>query len=99
MIGKDEELAAFHEVTSLVDKYSVRSSRSKVMYRVVTGLSYFEKLEIGHHSSNLSEASAMMLVGASGFGCKRRVALARASFKFCSGIIATWYALLVFLRG
>ena len=57
--------------------------------RVSAGFSFFEKYEIGHHWSymhcwrtaptDVSEASVIMLVAASGCGWTKRVALARAS--------------------
>ena len=73
----------------LIDKFTAMSSQSKVLYHDSSGLSFLEKYDMGHQSfpmhcwrkapTAMSEASVMMLVGTSGFGCERRVALVRAS--------------------
>ena len=65
-------------------RYTARSSLSNVLYFVSAGFSFFEKKATGHHWSlinccstvptALSDASLIMLVRASGFGCTRRVA-------------------------
>ena len=82
----------------LIDKYTARSSRSKVLYRDSAGLSFLEKYEMGHQSfpmycwrtapTAMSEASVMMLLGVSGFGCEKRLALARASLNVAKAAVA-----------
>ena len=82
----------------MLEKYTARSSRSKVLYRDSAGLSFLEKYEMGRQPfpmycwrtapAAMSEASVMMLVGASGFGCERRVALARASLIVAKAAVA-----------
>ena len=91
----------------LIDKYTARSSRSKVLYRDSAGLSCLEKYEMGHQSfpmycwrtapTAMSEASVMMLVGVSGFGCEKRLALQglpwmwrRLQWHFHSTVLS-WY--------
>ena len=69
-----------------------------MLYRVSAGLSLFEKYEIGHHSFPMrcwrtaltatSEASVMMFVGASGFGCESRLASAMASSTVAKATVA-----------
>ena len=82
----------------MIDKFTARSSQSEVLYCDSAGLSFLEKYEMGHQSfpmhcwrkapTAMSKASVMMLVGTSGFGCERRVALVRASLIVVKAAVA-----------
>ena len=70
-----------------------------MLYRVSAGFSFFEKYEIGYHWSSMhcwrtaptdvSEASVIMLVAASGCGWTKRLALARASLIDEKAVVAS----------
>ena len=69
----------------LITKYTARNSLSNVLYFVSAGFNFFEKKGTGHHwllmnccsttPTTLYDASLIMLMGMSGFGCTRRVVI------------------------